>query len=47
LIDSFFVQWNEDQEKEKKAAEAAKAETVAKAKGMVVLVCKGENKRRC
>ncbi|CAO3675800.1 unnamed protein product [Umbelopsis vinacea] len=32
LIDSFFVQWNEDQEKEKKAAEAAKAETVAKAK---------------
>lgn len=38
MIDSFFVQWNEDQEKEKKAAEAAKAETVAKAKGMVVLV---------
>lgn len=38
MIDSFFVQWNEDQEKEKKAAEAAKAETVAKAKGIVVLI---------
>jgi hypothetical protein len=33
LVDSFFVRWKEDQEKEKLAAEAAKAEAASKAKG--------------
>ncbi|CAO3683852.1 unnamed protein product [Umbelopsis ramanniana] len=32
LVDSFFIRWNEDQEKEKLAAEAAKAEAASKAK---------------